>query len=133
MAHDEVSILEKIWPDHEEDSLLEEVLMEVRDTVLPSAIMPVADPARRAAEIEHDILKYSIMAGVVGATPIPVFGILADAAVIGLQLKLARDIGQYWGHDLDAATARSLMGTAVGGTGARIAINNLARFVPGWG
>lgn len=133
MAHDEVAILEKVWPEHPEDSLLEEVLNEVKDTLLPSNIMPIADPAERAAEIEHDILKYSIMAGVVGATPIPVLGILADAAVVGIQVKLVRDIGQYWGHDMDGPAARSLVGGALGGIGMQVAINNLARFVPGWG
>ena len=133
MAHDEVGILEKIWPDRPEDSLLKEVFGEVQDTLLPSNIMPVADPAQRAAEIDHDILKYSIMAAVVGATPIPVFGILADIAVVGIQLKLARDIGQYWGHTLDGPAARSLVGTAVGGTTMRFAVNNLARFLPGFG
>lgn len=133
MAHDEVGILEKIWPEHPEDNLLMEVLGEVKDTLLPSNIMPVADPALRAAEIDHDILKYSIMAGVVGATPIPVLGILADIAVVGIQLKLTRDIGQYWGHDMDSAAARSLAGAAVGGTTMRFAVNNLARFLPGLG
>lgn len=133
MAHDEVAILEKVWPDHQDDSLLEEVLNELKDTVLPSNIMPIAGPARRAAEIEHDILKYAFMAAVVGATPIPVFGILADAAVVGIQLKMTRDIGQYWGHAMDNRAARSLLGTAVGGAGMRLALNNVARFVPGFG
>jgi uncharacterized protein (DUF697 family) len=133
MAHDEVAILEKVWPDHPEDSLLEEVLHEIKDTILPSGIMPVADPAKRAAEIEHDILKYAFMAAVVGATPIPVVGILADAAVVAFQLKMVRDIGLYWGHDMDNRAARSLIGTAAGGAGMQVALNNVARFVPGFG
>lgn len=133
MAHDEVAILEKVWPDHEEHSILEEVFGEVKDTLLPSNILPVADPARRQDEIDHDTLKYAIISAIVGATPLPGFGIIADAAVIAIQIKLVRDIGQYWGHTIDGPAARSLLGTAAGGLGLRIAVNNLARFVPGWG
>lgn len=133
MAHDEVGILEKVWPDHEEHSLVEEVFGEVKDTLLPSNIVPIADPAKRQDEIDHDTLKYAVIAAIVGATPVPGFGIIADAAVVGIQVKLVRDIGQYWGHTIDGPAARSLLGTAAGGLGMRIAVNNLARFVPGWG
>ncbi|MEZ4321219.1 MAG: hypothetical protein R3F61_27335 [Myxococcota bacterium] len=133
MAHDEVNILERVWPEHEEDSLVEEVLEEVKDTLLPSNIMPIADPARRQDEIEHDTLKYSIISAIVGATPIPGVAIIADAAVIAIQVKLVRDIGQYWGHTIDGPAAKSLLGTAAGGLGVRVAVNNLMRFVPGWG
>lgn len=134
MAHDEVGVLEKIWPEGaEEDSLLEEVLEEVKDTLLPSNIRPIADPARRQDEIEHDTLKYAIISAIVGATPIPGVAIIADAAVIAIQIKLVRDIGQYWGHVIDGPAAKSLLGTAAGGLGVRIAVNNLMRFVPGWG
>lgn len=133
MAHDEVGILERIWPDHEEHSLVEEVFGEVKDTLLPSNIVPIADPAKRQDEIDHDTLKYAIIAAIVGATPLPGFGIIADAAVVGIQVKLVRDIGQYWGHTIDGPAAKSLLGTAAGGLGMRIAVNNLARFVPGWG
>lgn len=133
MAHDEVNLLERIWPDHAEGGIIEEVFGEVKDTLLPSNIRPVADPARRQDEIDHDILKYAIISAIVGATPLPGFGIIADAAVIGIQVKLVRDIGQYWGHTLDGPAAKSLLGSAAGGLGMRIAVNNLARFVPGWG
>lgn len=133
MAHDEVEILEKIWPDAKEESLLEEVVSEVWDTVHPSAIKPIADPAKRQDEISHDTIKYCIIAAIVGATPVPGLAIIADAAVVAIQVKLVRDIGQYWGHDLDAAAARSLIGAAAGSIGVRMAFFNLARVVPGWG
>ena len=133
MAHDEVNILEAIWPDHPEDSLLEEVLGEVKDTLLPAGIMPIADPAKRQDEIEHDTLKYAIISAVVGAMPIPGVAIIADAAVIAIQVKLVRDIGQYWGHTIDGPAAKSLLATAAGGLGVRLAVTNLFRFIPGWG
>ena len=44
-----------------------------------------------------------------------------------------RDIGCYWGHDLDGAAARTLLGGMAGSIGLRIAVNNVARLIPGWG
>ena len=43
------------------------------------------------------------------------------------------DIGRYWGHQVDRAEAMSLM-TSVGvSVGLRLAVNALAKLVPGWG
>lgn len=133
MAHHEVGVLERIWPDHDEESLLEEVVAEVWDTVHLASIKPIADPAKRQDEISHDTIKYCIIAAIVGAAPVPGLAIIADAAVVAIQVKLVRDIGQYWGHDLDTHAARSLIGAAAGSIGLRMAFFNLARFVPGWG
>lgn len=133
MAHDEVGILEKIWADPKDESLLEEVVHEVWDTVHPSSIRPVADPAQRQSEIDQDTIKYAIISAIIGATPVPGLAVIADAAVVAIQIKLVRDIGQYWGHTIDAKAARSLLAAAAGSTGMRIAVFNLARMVPGWG
>lgn len=134
MAHDEVEILEKVWSEGDDNkSLLEEVVGEVWDTVHPAAIRPVADPAKRQDEIDHDTIKYCVISAIIGATPVPGLAIIADAAVVAIQIKLVRDIGQYWGHTIDAKAARSLVAAAAGSAGLRIAVFNLARFVPGWG
>lgn len=131
---DEVTLLRKIYDNRGEDTLLEQVLGETRDTLLPSAILPVADPVQRQQEVNEDILKYATLAAVLGAVPVPPgLGIINDVAVVGLQVKLVRDIGQYWGHKVSAKAARSLLGSVAGATGMRIAVNNLMRFVPGWG
>ncbi len=106
---------------------------EARDTVLPSAIAPIADPARRENEIRQDTLKYSILSAILGAFPVPGLALLTDLAVIGVQVKLVRDIGQYWGHKVDQSAAKSLLYGLGLGTGARLAVNNLAKLVPGWG
>jgi len=70
---------------------------------------------------------------VLGAFPVPGVAIATDIAVVALQAKLVRDIGQYFGNTMDKKAVSSLLGGIVGGTGMRIAVNNLAKLVPGWG
>ena len=101
--------------------------------MLPSSIQPVSDPVLRATEIKSDVLKYSVLSGALGAFPIPGLAIATDLAVVGLQVKLVRDIGQRWGHKVDKQAAASLLGGLGLGTGARIAVSNLAKLIPVWG
>jgi len=117
----------------EKASLARRILVEAKDTVLPSSIQPVDDPARRATEVKSDTLKYSVVSGALGAFPIPGLAIATDLAVVGVQVKMVRDIGQRWGHKLDKQAAVSLLGGLGLGTGARIAVSNLAKLVPVWG
>lgn len=63
----------------------------------------------------------------------PGVAIATDLAIVALQLKLVRDVGQYWGHKVDKAAAKTLLGGFGLGTGARIAVSNLAKLVPVWG
>ena len=114
-------------------SLLGRVIGEAKDTVLPSHIDPLHDPLLRANEIRKDTLKYSILTGVLGAFPVPGVSLATDLAVIGLQTKLVRDVGQYWGHKVDAQAARSILYGLGLGTGARIAVTQVAKLVPGFG
>lgn len=134
--------LEQVVLDHAQHALgiedttvtgLHRLYNEARDTVLPSSIEPIADPAKRAAEIAQDTLKYAILSAILGAFPVPGLAILTDLAVVGLQVKLVRDIGQYWGHKVDPSAAKSMLYGLGLGTGARMAVNNLAKLVPGWG
>lgn len=129
----EVNLLKRIVPNDGERSLLGQVFGETLDTVVPGRIVAEADPAKREMEILEDTIKYSVLAAVAGAMPVPGVAIVADLAVIGLQAKLVHDIGQYWGHQMDMAAIRAFLGTVAGSAGLRIAVNNLARFVPGWG
>lgn len=96
----------------------------------PAAIQ---DPAERTSKITSHVLKYAAVSAVLGAFPIPGVAIATDLAVIALQLKMVRDIGGYWGHAVDAKRARSILLSLGLGTGARLAVSNLAKFVPGWG
>lgn len=129
----EVNLLRKILPDAAETSLASQVLGEAADTLLPGHILPEPDAAKRDLEINEDILKYATLSAVAGAMPLPGVGIVADLAVIAIQTKMVHDIGQYCGHALDQKAIRAFMASAMGSAGLRIAVNNLARFVPGWG
>lgn len=129
----EVNVLEKLIPYKGEGSVLAEVLGEAKDTLMPSNIVAIADPSKRDAEVREDMFKYSALAAVAGAMPIPGVGIIADLFVVGIQAKLVRDIGQYYGHTVDDQAARSLLVSVAGATGLRIAVNNLTRLVPGFG
>lgn len=114
-------------------STTKRLLDEAKDTLLPSNIDPIADPAKRQKEIDQDVLKYSVFSAVLGAFPVPGLAIATDLAIVALQVKLVRDIGQYWGHKVDQQAAKTLLGGLGLGTGARIAVANLAKLVPVWG
>ena len=114
-------------------SITERLLSEAKDTVLPSNIAAISDPARRQKEIDQDVIKYSVFSAVLGAFPVPGLAIATDFAIVALQVKLIRDIGQYWGHTVDRQAARTLLAGLGLGTGARIAVSNLAKLVPVWG
>lgn len=117
----------------DEQSLLKRLFAETKDTVLPSNIQAVTDPAKRAREIREDTLKYAVLSAVLGAFPVPGLAIATDLAVVALQVKLVRDIGQYYGHTVDKKAAGSLLAGLGVGTGARIALGNVAKLLPGWG
>ncbi len=117
----------------EKVTLLQRIYGETKDTVLLSNIKKIDDPEKRAKEVKEDILKYSIGAGVLGAFPIPGIAIATDLAAVAIQIKMVRDVGMYYGFELGNKDAKGLLGAVGLGTGARIAVNNLAKFVPGWG
>lgn len=117
----------------ERESFFKRMFSEARDTVSLARISPIADPAARQREIDQDVLKYSTLSGVLGLNPIPIASIATDLAVVGLQAKMFRDIGQYWGRETTKDTITQVMGGLGVGTGARIAVNNLLKFIPGVG
>lgn len=133
----ELKLVDKIRTAFEIDdakvSMTKRLLEETKDTLLPSNIEPIADPERRQKEIDQDVLKYSVLSAVLGAFPVPGVAIATDLAIVALQVKLVRDIGQYWGHKVDKDASKSLLGGLGLGTGARIAVTNLAKLVPVWG
>ena len=103
---------------------------EAKDTVSLTSIKPVADPKQRQKEINEDVMKYSVLSAVLGLNPIPIVSIATDLAVVGIQAKMFRDIGQYWGRETSKDTVKQVIGGLGVGTGARIAVNNLMKFVP---
>ena len=117
----------------EQTSLVSRIFAEARDTVLPSNLQPITDATQRARAINQDTLKYSVLSALLGAFPVPGLAIATDLAVVAVQVKLVRDIGQCWGHKVDVQAAKSLLYGLGLGTGARIAVANMAKVVPGWG
>jgi uncharacterized protein (DUF697 family) len=117
----------------EKKGIFGRLFSEAKDTVSLSSIKPIADPKLRQKEINEDVLKYSVLSAVLGLNPIPIASIATDLAVVGIQAKMFRDIGQYWGRETSKDTVKQIMGGVGVGTGARIAINNLLKFVPGVG
>lgn len=117
----------------EKKGMFNRLFEEARDTVSLTSITPIADPKARQREINEDVLKYSILSAVLGLNPVPIVSIATDVAVIGIQAKMFRDVGQYWGRETSKDTVKQVMGGVGVGTGARIAVNNLAKFLPGFG
>jgi len=117
----------------EKQSLAARLFEGTKDTLLLSNIVAIDDPEQRAAEIQADVTKYAVISAVLGAFPVPGVAIAADLAVVAVQVKLLRDIGQYYGFELDQESAKTLL-TGLGlGTGVRIAVSNIAKLVPLWG
>jgi uncharacterized protein (DUF697 family) len=119
--------------DEAKASATRRVLEEAKDTLLPSNIDPINEPVRRQKAIDQDVLKYSVLSAVLGAFPVPGLAIATDLAIVAMQVKLVRDVGQYWSHKVDKEAAKTLLGGLGLGTGARIAVSNLAKLVPVWG
>ncbi|MDB4938776.1 MAG: GTPase protein [Labilithrix sp.] len=104
-----------------------------RTSLLPTKARTIDDSTERAAHVSKEILKYAALTAVLGAFPIPGLAIATDLGVVALQVKMVRDIGQYWGHPMDRNAAKSMLYGMGLGTGARLAVNNLAKLLPGWG
>jgi uncharacterized protein (DUF697 family)/uncharacterized tellurite resistance protein B-like protein len=104
-----------------------------RTSLIPVKVKAIDNAEQRAATVQKDILKYAALSAVLGAFPIPGLAIATDLGVIALQVKMVRDIGQYWGHSVDRNAAKSMLYGMGLGTGARLAVNNLAKLLPGWG
>lgn len=134
---EEMKVLERIKASlsisEQEVSLTNRIFGEAKDTFLPSNVQAVTDPAKRAKEVNEDIMKYSILNAVLGAFPIPLIDIAVNLASIAVQLKMIRDIGLYHGHNITKETAKSLVVGVGASAGARIAVISLCKFVPGWG
>ena len=115
------SALERLFPPEEEAP------------VSSFGAAPITDPAERDAAVQSRVFKCSCLAAGLGAFPVPGLAIATDLAVVALQLKMIRDVGAYHGHRVDRAAARSLLVGVGLGTGARLAVANLAKLLPGWG
>jgi uncharacterized protein (DUF697 family)/uncharacterized tellurite resistance protein B-like protein len=96
-------------------------------------LVKIEDPEERKKKVRSLILKYGGITAALGAFPIPGLAIATDLGVIAIQIKMIRDIGAYWGHKVDRNAAKSMLYGLGLGTGARLAVNNLAKLLPVWG
>jgi uncharacterized protein (DUF697 family) len=85
------------------------------------------------SSVDDDIVKFSLGSAVLGAFPVPGLAILADLAVVAIQLKMVQEIGAHFEYRVDRTLAKSLLYGLGLGTGTRIAVSNLVKLVPGWG
>lgn len=98
-----------------------------------SAYSKIDDPAERMAMVRKLTIKDAVMSALLGVFPVPILSIATDLAVVAIQVNLIRDIGALWGADTDKKAAKALLATFGLGTGARLAVNNVVKFLPGWG
>lgn len=126
--------IEKAWAvPQDRRELLGRLFHEARDTVWFTHPAATADPERRTAEINEEVRRYSILSGALGLNPVPIASIVTDLAVVGLQARMFNDIGRHWGHESSRETAKHLLAGVRAGTAARIAVNELVKFVSGAG
>jgi len=117
----------------EDTTSIQRLFHDSGEGALTSAKKAIADPAERDAAIRKETLKCAVVSAVLGAFPVPGLAIATDLAVVGLQVTLVRDVGQFWGRTIDRQDAKKLLYGLGVGTGARLAVSNLAKLLPGWG
>lgn len=93
----------------------------------------IADVAQREKQIKSETRKCAFVCAVLGAVPFPGLAILTDLGIVALQVGLVRDIGAMCGREIDKKSAKKLLAGFGVGSGARIALSNIAKLLPGWG
>ncbi len=135
-SSEEQSLLDQIhaaFALSKDDTTAIQRLFHDSDSERPAAVKPIADPEAREAAVRRETIKCAVVSAVLGAFPVPGIAIATDLAVVALQVSLVRDIGAMHGTLIDKKSARSLLYGLGLGTGARLAVNNLAKLLPGWG
>jgi uncharacterized protein (DUF697 family) len=100
---------------------------------LHAARADVGDDARQSAA-RRTVYAYAGLAAAAGAVPVPLAGAAGLAGLQGAMLnRLARRYGVTWTPALFSAFAGALGFGALGWFGARYAVVELAKLVPGFG
>ncbi len=87
-------------------------------------------PRFRQMAARRIIRESSVLAGLVGAEPIPALSI---PLLIAIQVRMLLRLSAIFGEDLTAARARELLSAIVGGVAIRYGAQELAKLVPGVG
>lgn len=95
-----------------------------------ASVSAIADEKKRAAEFENMLTRYCVLTAVTGAIPVP---LVPDLLVVPMQVKLVYDIAALFGQKSDKTTVQLMFETLGVGTGVRLGVSMLAKFVPIWG
>lgn len=123
----------KLGISEEQATVATKLARGIGETLVPGAIEPISDPQQREKAVDGDIRKYSVIAAALGAFPIPVADLAVNLGVVGLHTKMFHDIGRFYGFTTTKEQVKNLIGGVGIGTGARVAVVSLAKFIPGWG
>lgn len=130
---------------HPEESKL---LTKLRDTFgLPNETPQVArvladkealapletDPKLRRSQAQKLVVGHAMMAGALGANPLPLVSFVTEVGVFYLQARLIRNLGVYYGHALEIKEVAAMMAGTFGLGMARAAVVQLVKLVPVWG
>lgn len=95
-----------------------------------STAQAIGDDKARAAAFDKLLNRYCILTAVTGAIPVP---LVPDLLVVPMQVKMVYDIAAIFGQKSDKATVQLMFETLGVGTGVRLGVSMLAKFVPIWG
>lgn len=98
--------------------------------VPPSDITKVDDPKVRLAATNDEITQASAFSGALASSSLP---IAAQSAILTNNVRLARNIGLFYGHDADEAFWRTFVSNIVGAPASWFALRTLLDLVPGNG
>jgi len=96
----------------------------------PSNIAKVDDAKERLARTNEEIASAAAFSGALATSSLPV---AAQSALFTNNVRLARNIGLYYGHDADEAFWRTFVSNVVGAPGSWFAIRAILSLVPGNG
>lgn len=107
-----------------------ERLRRFTSAVPPSNITKVDDPKVRHAATNEEIVSAAAFSGALASSSLPV---AAQSAVFTNNVRLARNIGLFYGHDADEAFWRTFVSNIVGAPASWFALRMLLDLVPGSG
>ncbi len=91
------------------------------------------DEQKRESESKREVLGTAIMAGALGANPLPIVSFFTEVGVFYLQGRLVRNLAWYYGHEVSMKEVVAMMATTFGLGVARVMVVQLVKFVPVWG
>ena len=116
--------------DTEEDKDRSQRFRRFTSAVPPSNITKVDDPKVRLAATNDEIAQASAFGGALASSSLP---IAAQSAIFTNNVRLARNIGLFYGHDADEAFWRTFVSNIVGAPASWFALRTLLDLVPGNG